>query len=40
VLELHKQVLWNEGLPKRDKQHEKQEQDFEVVHSSSCKSFG
>ena len=36
VLELHKQVLQNEGLPKHDKQHEKQAQDFEVVHSSSC----
>jgi len=39
VLELHKQVLWN-GLPKHDKQHEKQGQDFEVVHSSSYKSLG
>jgi hypothetical protein len=39
MLELHKQVLRNEHLPKY-KQHEEQGQDFEVVHSSSCKSLG
>jgi hypothetical protein len=29
VLQLHKQVLRNGGLPKHNKQHEKQGQDFE-----------
>jgi hypothetical protein len=40
VLELHKQVLRNEGLPKHNKHYEKQAQDFQVVQSSSCKSLG
>jgi len=40
VLELHKQVLQNEGIPKNDKQHNKQGQDSEIMHSSSWKSLG